>query len=258
MKKITVGFVALSLSATGVVHALEGEFDRSAEINRYMAVVKTGPVGTLAVVAREISVSGISDPQLAAALNERLLADYKTIGSDREGDTYGVWMCRALTSFGSAEYVSSLKTVAGGAKNSKVRSACKEAQTTIAWNQVKNKVMASRQYHAEGDDPVVSRLMNLLMSDDYAYKHYAVERMNWERVLDKRLMAAIAPQVQQYVQRDGAKLTNLEDDTIANFVKLLGYSRDVQYRGVLESVLACKHASPGVKRHAKYALDKLF
>ncbi len=239
------------------VYAMDGEFDRSAEVERYMTVLQTGSIGTLAVVAKEISTSGIADPQLAAALNNRLLADHKTTGIDRESDTYGVWMCRALASFGIADYADDLKTIAAGARNSKMRTACREAMPTIAWNQAKNTIMASKRYHNEGDDPMVSRLMNLLMADDYVYKHYAVERMNWERVLDKRLMAAIAPQLQQYVQRD-AKLTNLEDDTIASFAKLLGYSKDIQYRGVLESVVAYQRASPGVKRHAKYAMDKLF
>lgn len=245
------------LTSVGNVYAMEGEFDRSDEVGRYMTAMQTGSIGTLAVAAKEISVSGIADPQLAAALSNRLLADYKTIGTDRENDTYGVWMCRALASFGIADYSDELKKVASGAKNQKVRTACNDAVPTIAWNKSKNTVMASMQYHNEDDDPAVSRLMNLLMADDYSYKHYAVERMNWERVLDKRLMAAIAPQLEQYAQRT-AKLDDIQDDTIANFAKLLGYSRDVQYRGVLESVLASPHASRGVKRHAKYALDKLF
>src|SRR5882757_8698075 len=94
----------------------------------------------------------------------------------------------------------------------------------------KNKVMASRQYHREGDDPTVSRVMNLLMSDDYELKHYAAERMNWEKVLDARLMAAIAPQVQHYVDGGYRGLSVKDDDTIANFIKLLGYSKDTQYR----------------------------
>lgn len=255
-KKIKLVLFALLMPMSGV-YAMDGEFDRSAEVDKYMAALKTGSTGTLAVAAKEISTSGIADPQLAAALKDRFLADYKTIGNDRESDTYGVWMCRALASFGIADYAGDLRTIASGSKNIKARGACKEALPTIGWNKSKNIVMASRQFHNEGDDPAVSRLMNLLMADDYEYKHYAAERMNWEKVLDKRLMAAIAPQLQQYVQRD-AKLNELQDDTIANFAKLLGYSRDVQYRGVLESVVAYPLASSGVKRHAKYALDKLF
>jgi hypothetical protein len=239
------------------VYAMEGEFDRSAEVERYMTAMKTGSTGTVAIAAKEISTSGIADPQLAAALRDRFLTDYKTIGIDRESLTYGVWMCRALASFGIADYASDLGKIAQGTNSVKVRKACKDALPTIDWNRSKNVVMASRQYHHEGDDPTVSRIMNLLMADDYQYKHYAAERMNWEKVLDKRLMAAIAPQLQQYVQRD-ARLNDLQDDTMANFAKLLGYSQDVQYRGVLENVLAYKHASSGVKRHAKYALDKLF
>lgn len=258
VKTKTLALVVFALSTPlGNAYSMEGEFDRSAEAARYMTAVQTGSIGTLAVAAKEISASGIADPQLAAALSDRLLADYKTLGTDRENDTYGVWMCRALASFGIADYADELKTVAAGVKNQKVRTACKEALSTIAWNESKNTVMASMQYHNEGDDPAVSRLMNLLMSDDYSYKHYAVERMNWERVLDKRLMAAIAPQLQKYVQ-GAAKLNDVQEDTIANFVKLLGYSRDVQYREVLQGVLAYPHASSGVKRHAKYALDKLF
>jgi hypothetical protein len=258
MKKFRFALFALFVSLTGVAHAMEGVFDRTEEVDKYIGVMKTSTTGTLAVAAKEISVSGIADPRLAAALNERLLNDYRTISADRVDDTYGVWMARALASFGIADYASTLKTVAAGTKNQKTRAACKEALPTIGWNQAKNQVMASKRYYAEGDDPAISRLMNLLMSDDYSYKHYAAERMNWEKVLDPRLMAAIAPQIQQYVDRGDTHLTDQADDTIANFVKLLGYSKNVQYRPVLESVIAYKNASSGVKRHAKYALDKLF
>lgn len=258
MKKLQLVLLAWLMSLTSVVHASEGTFDRTAEVDKYIALMGTSTTDTLAVVAKEITVAGLSDPRLAAALNERLLNDYKTLSTDRVADTYGVWMARALASFGIADYASTLQTVAHGTRNGKVASACKEALSTIAWNQAKNQVMASTQYYTEGDDPAVSRLMNLLMSDDYSYKHYAAERMNWERILDKRLMAAIAPQVQQYVDRKDTHLTDLQDDTIASFVKLLGYSKDVQYRGVLENVLAYKQASSGVKRHAKYAIARLF
>jgi len=41
----------------GVAHAMEGMFDRSAEVDKYIGLMKTGDTGTLAVVAKEISVS---------------------------------------------------------------------------------------------------------------------------------------------------------------------------------------------------------
>lgn len=259
MTIIRSAFLALLFSLSGLAHAMDGVFDRSVEVDKYIQALKDYPRGTLVQVSRDIYTSGVADPRLAAAISERLLSDYTTIGSDREQSQYGVFMVKALASTGVSDYKSTLQTIVKTrAKSSKTVSAARGELDNFAWHQTKNDIMASRKYHSEGDDPKVSRLVNLLMSSDYSYKHWAAERMNWEQILDPRLMQVLAVQVQEYVDRGGKTANALEDDTIANFVKLLGYSKNREYRPLMEKVLAEKGISSGVKRHAKYAMDKLW
>ena len=248
--------VILAFSA-GMASAAEGTFDRTAEVDRYVAALKGANHGTSALIARDIYGSGIMDPRLAAALSDKLLQEYKHLASKREDQDFGVFMVRALASCGVADYAATLKQVASGSSNEKTRSTAAKEVNSIAWHNGKNIVMAGMQNYHEGDDAHVSRLMNLLQSDDYSYKHWAVERMNWDKVLDARLMAVIAAQVQSYADRGGGTLSDVEDDTMANFVKMLGYSKDAQYRPLLEKVSTLSHASPSVKRYSKSALAKL-
>jgi len=257
MNKYKTGWLAALALITGIANAMDGNFDRTAEVDRYVTALKDANHGTSALIAREIYGSGIMDPRLAAALSEKLLREYKHLAGKREDQDFGVFMVRALASCGVADYASTLKQVASGSTNEKTRSAAAKEMNSIEWHHGKNIVMAGMQNYRQGDDANVSRLMNLLQSDDYTYKHWAVERMNWDKVLDARLMTVIAQQVQSYADHGGGTLTDIQDDTLANFVKMLGYSKDVQYRPLLEKVSTLSHASSSVKRYSKSALAKL-
>lgn len=167
-------------------------------------------------------------------------------------------MAQALASMGFTDYSSSVTKVCRSAIGMHIKSGCIEDSKRINWHAAKNIVMASTVKQHDGEDPKVSRLLNLLKSDNDSYRAWVVERMNWDRILDARLMEVIASYVQGYVDRGGGSLTALQDDTMAQYVKLLGYSREVRYRPLLEKVNALKNVSAGVKRHSKYAMDKLW
>ena len=166
-------------------------------------------------------------------------------------------MVKALASTGLASTKEQLKAVRSGMTNNKVNSASASEVKLVDWHLKRDTVMASTANHHEGDDPNVSRLINLIKTGDSSFQHWAVERMNWDKILDPRLMAVLASQVQSYVDRGGGALDEVQDDTLANFVKLLGYSKDVQYRPLLEKVNSLSSATPAIKRHSKYALAKL-
>jgi hypothetical protein len=256
MKTVRLVLLALVAAIFSTAHA--ASMDRSAEIARYMEAIGTASNGSMILAAREIYGSGISDAKLAAALIERLERDVAKLSSNREDSQFGVFMVRAIASQGLVENAEALKRIKSLTKNSKTRGACDDELKLQEWHIKRVAIMADESNHREGDNPRISGLVSLLKNDDYSYKYWAVERMNWDKVLDARLMATIAPQVQAYIDAGKNKFNSQQDDTIANFVKLLGYSKDTQYRPLLEKVLASPTASSAVKRHAKYSLDRLW
>jgi len=241
-----------------MANAADGVFDRTAEVNKYVELMKAGDRDQLGMAAREICASGITDPQLATAIYNRLYKDRKDLLGSYLNTQYGVFMVRAMASVGVESTKEQLNSIRHGVENSKVSSVSVDEAKMIDWYLKRNAVMASTANHHEGDDSNVSRLVNLMKSDDIAYQRWAAERMSWDKVLDDRLMEVIAVKVQAYVDRGGGELSSKEDDLMANFVKLLGYSKNLKYRPLLTSVSKLKNISPDVKRHTRNAMARLY
>jgi len=259
MKSIWLSSVAglASLLAGTTASALDGTFDRSVEVNAYVAMAKEGTRGDLIVKSKEIYVSGISDPRLAQALSERLLNDYQTLRQSNRADTqYGSWLVKALASQGLDEYAATLKQVKAGVKSGQVKMECGDELDLIAWHQRKNDIMSSRQYYVEGENPRASQLLNLLMSDDFALKHMAADRISWEKIKSPRLYDAMEKQLLTYMDSTGVASGRQQDKSMGMYAKLLGYSNDKKYRLVLEAVIASE-AGTLLKSHAKDALARL-
>jgi len=258
MHKIRLSILLCLGIVSSAAYSMDATFDRASEVDKYIEELKTESHGRLELIAREIYDSGISDHRLAAAINERLMQDYPHISFHGQDELYAVAMARALASMGLIEYSSSVTKVCRSAIGMHVKSDCIEDSKRIKWHAAKNVVMSSTENQHDGDDPRVSRLLNLLKSDNDSYRAWVLDRMNWDRILDARLMEVIASYVQRYVDRGGGTLSAVQDDTMAQYVKLLGYSKDVRYRPLLEKVNALKNISAGVRRHSKYAMDKLW
>lgn len=257
MKPSRIVAAAWLLSLSLQVFAMDGVFDRSAEVQKYMAIVKNGTRGDMVVAAKDMYVSGINDAELAAAVNERLLKDYAGLKLGERLDTqYGAWMVKALASFGIEQYAETLKTVENGVQIPSVSSECGEELPLISWHKTKNAIMASRANHQEGDKQRASQFLNLLKSEDFAYKYVAADRMSWEKVLDARLMDEIASQLLKYMDSTGMHASRPQTKTMGMYAKLLGYSSNAKYRQTLEQVVA-SNANYLLKKHAKDALVKL-
>lgn len=254
-------FLALfSLLATGLcasVAAMEGEFDRSSEVEKYIQIINTGTRNTLTEAAREIHDADIGDARLARALRDKLQSDLPALDPKSSVDAkYRKSMVMAIASTGATEFASDVKGMCAGIKSKKPVTYCDEAAERMQWYKSKNALMASKQYHRDGDDPKVSMIMNLLMSDDLSFKVEGASKMNWGKILDARLMDAIEPQVLQYVNAGPRNATRMQANVAAHFIKLLGYSGNPKYRDTISKVLAAKPGE-GVKRRAAEALRRL-
>jgi len=236
---------------------MDGVFDRSAEVEKYLPIVNEGARGVLLPLTKDIYVSGISDPRLAAAVNERLLRDYPTLsGRERTDTQYGAWLIKALASFGSDDYKTTCAQIRKKSKVGKLLSACSDELDNLGWHRTKNEIMSSRKNYTEGENPRVAQFQNLLQADDFSYKYLAAERMSWEKVLDPKLMDEIAAQIPRYMN-ETARASHAESNAIGMYCKVLGYSENPKYREVLQQVVDAKGAGQLVKKHAQQALDRL-
>ncbi|MBC7983374.1 MAG: hypothetical protein H7Y02_05910 [Candidatus Obscuribacterales bacterium] len=257
MRETRTILAALILLFAGTAHAMEGVFDRSAEIEKYIALATSGTRGELTLVAKDIYVSGLSDRRLAEAVSQRLLKDYVGIAQNQSSDIqYGRWMIKALASFGVSEYAATLSEVKKRAKVAKLRSEAGEELEQIAWHKTKNEIMATRINHKEGDNQRASQLMNLLRSDDFTYKYQAADRISWEKLVEPRILEEMSAQMLKYMDETDMNASRAQSKTLGYYAKLLGYSGEPKYRETLEKVIASK-AGTLVKRRAKDALGKL-
>lgn len=240
------------LLAFNLANAMDGVFDRSAEIDQYIAQINgTATQEELIPTARAIHISGIGDERLAKAIADRLLRDLPHLETQ-----YGAWMVRALASTGDPIAKDTLTQVGKTTQILRIKSECEEQINDVDWQRHKNEVMASRRNYSEGDNMRVAQLLNLLQSDDFSLKENAAYRMNWDKTLDARLMAEIATQTAAFV--DQGAVTHNKDELVVmgNYAKMLGYSHDQQYVELLKRVIN-SNAHNSVKKSAVKALDNL-
>lgn len=232
--------------------AMDGVFDRSAEIDGYIATLNSHATQEeLFPTIRAIHISGINDERLAKAIADRLLSDLPHLDKN-----YGAWTVRALASTGGQIAKDTLVEVRDATHLKSIKTECEEQLKDIDWEHRKNEVMASRRNYTEGGNMRVAQLLNLLQSDDYTLKDNAAYRMNWDKNLDPRLMAEIAAQLTVFVDQGTVTKNKEEVSTIWKYVKMLGYSNDRQYVPLLKRIADSK-ADAKIKRYAANARDNL-
>jgi hypothetical protein len=268
---VSVGIATLSMSSH--VLAMDGDFDRSAEVDRYVEVLRSGTQNAVTAALNEIYWSGISDRRLGDALNDLLLKDFDNIvnpppppfGRPRFSWTvdekYGVGLIEALASMGMPEYNATFDKIAQagkekGAINKRIKKEAQAAPKLIAFRAGLNKAMASRESHVEGGNPTSSMLINLLKSDNRLYRDFALDRIHREKLRDPRLLDFLDGQVIAYVNRAPVKKLEWQDTYMRRNIKLLGLLGNATHHRTMEMVLASK-VDEGAKKHAKVAASLL-
>ncbi len=255
-KILMTGFALLMLSAR--LAAMEGVFDRSAEVDRYIAQLNSeqSKETLIAAVAKPVYVSGIGDERLAQALSDRLMRDLPSLDASRDSAQYGAWMVKALGSTGTELARSSIKEVQSKTKIARIRSECADQLHELDWERRKNEIMASRANYQEGSDMRIAQLLNLLQSEDYSYKQDAAYRMSWDKILDPRLMEEIGVQLQAFADKGGVSNNKAENVAMSHYAKMLGYSGNQKY-GPLLITLSKSKTDSLVKKQAVGALKRL-
>ena len=253
MKRVRILLVAVASLVSGLSLAADGGGDRAAEIARYSSIMAHGTLTSITIAAKDIYVSGLSDPGLARLVREQLLRNPITKSTARRDQKqYELWLLKALASFGLEEDRQTLQQVASQSALVSVRKECREELALIDWHRGKNAIMAGRENHAPGMDERVLQLLNLLKAADFSYRNLAAERISWEKRLDPVLLDEMAAQLAVLAPAAGERA---EVKVLGLYAKLLGYSESRKYLAVLEaankaaaSVLVRKHTGQAIKR----------
>jgi len=241
----------------GNAQAMEGVFDRSAEIAHYIEQLNSDLTHEqLIAVAKPIYVSGIASEELAQAISNRLMKDIGQLDNTSNSAQYGAWMVKALGSTGTELAAKLISEACAHTHMKRILQECKDQLHELPWERRKNEIMSSRANYSEGDNMRTAQLLNLLKSDDFSYKQDAAYRMSWDRILDERLMQEIAKQLQAFVDKNGVSKEKAEIVVMSHYAKMLGYSNNRQYRPLLEAVVHSK-AEQMIKGQAKSALKRL-
>ncbi len=266
---------SLAIIGTFIVssaNTMEGAFDRSAEIDKYVETLNTGTQGVVTLALRDIYWSGISDRRLADVLNEQLLRDFADISTPEHpvgrprftwtvDEHYGVALIEALASMGIVDYNGTFEKIGkdpkqGGAGNKRVRNEARSAPKVVALRAGLNQVMATRENHVEGGNPTTSMLINLLKSDDRIYRDFALDRIYREKLRDPRLLNFLESQVVAYVNLSPVAKPGWQEVYLRRNIRLLGLSGDTKYLGTMESVVA-SNVDEGTKKYARVAANLL-
>jgi len=266
--------IALLLSTP--TFSMDGVFDRDEEVRNYIPAVQTGSRKEFIGVARKIYMSGISDYQLTLALQDRLRKEFDTLGApklsiarrmspivvesqyvDDSDASYGMWLIHAACSTGSESLEPTLREVANrhvGANFKELRSLAGRSIGRLEWHRKKNELMATRRHHRDGDDPQVSRLVNLLHADDPSYRDFVYDYIYVNKIREPRYFEIIGARVLAFVSAPVSPLP--PNSLLPQEIKLLGDSNDRSYAALLQRVVNSK-TDIAIKKQAQAALGKL-
>jgi hypothetical protein len=253
MKLARICLAAVASLAWSISLSAQDAADRSADIAKYSSIMANGTMTSITVAAKEIYVSGLTDPGLARLIREQLLRNPTTKSTaKRDQKQYELWLLKALASFGLEEDKETLQQVSKQSGLVSVRKECKEELALFDWHRGKNAIMAGRANHVPGMDERVLQLLNLLKAPDFSYKNLGAERISWEKRLDPVLLDEMAAQLSALAPKAGDRA---EVKVLGLYAKLLGYSENPKYLPTLEtarqhasSVLLRKHTGEAIKR----------
>lgn len=260
--KIMRAWAVAAMAWVATAHGADEVFDRSEEIEKFVILFAgTASSGELAHASKELYVSGLSDRRLADTVLRRvqqsveLMAKFKAYNDDA---ALLVWGSKAIASFGITDLRPALDEIRRHPRViPRVKDAIADDIDRIDWHRRKNEIMASTRNHRPGDDPRVSRYLNLILDEDFSCKYLAADRINWERLHEPRVLDPMAEQLVRYKDMKFPASPNAPvHKALGMYAKILGDSGNKKYRDALLAIRASK-AGGFVRKHAKESLEAL-
>lgn len=149
------------------------------ERNDLKKIIESERGTTLMQAADIITGSGLSDPELYAAVEQKakiLIAEHK---ADPENDVVANELNDVMRALGAMNLSSKdlIEPLIKGATSRGVRERALRLVPKLYWYQQRNLVMQKAEFYEPGQDLMTHRYINLLVSDDPTFGRWALEEL---------------------------------------------------------------------------------
>lgn len=224
---------------------IKASMDRSKEVRQYIEILNSGTLSRQINAAKEITNSGLSDPELFDLINTQLLDNYLESSGTDHGD-YMAWLCKALASSGLDKYKPTLEKIVETTKDSKLeRYAMQSLEKFEEYAEI-NKIISDEGNASPDRDPEVTKIINMLKSDMMKLKRDAAKMVTRKDYSD--------PAIYEIINDDLlAGYTSANDDLTVDAMswlcKALATSGNPQHKVTLSEIAE----NAGNSKLAKYA-----
>lgn len=259
MKRYNVTFLAMIFTSlfllASSVYIGNGfaQEERSAEVDKYIDMLKSQSIPQRIEAAKRITGSGLTDPKLFNVIKEELLKRLESSTSNDQVIDEMSWFCKALASSGLEEYKETLKKVADHTENKKLKRYALQSLDLVDEYAKKNKIMSETKYAEAGLSPEVVRYINMLKSDDISLKKDAAKRITRSGLREEKLFEVVN---EELLKMSPNSTDNNYVDTTAWLCKALAASGMPKYKETLKKITETT-SNGNLKKHCQKSLEML-
>lgn len=169
---------------------IKASMDRSNEVEQYIEILNSGTLSRQINAAKEITKSGLSDPELFDLINTQLLDNYQQTSGTDHGD-YMAWLCKALASSGLDKYKPTLVEIAETTTDSKLERYARQSLEQFEEYAEINKIISDEGNAFPDRDPEVTKIINMLKSDKMKLKRDAAKMVTRKDYADPAIYEII-------------------------------------------------------------------
>src|SRR3972149_1966688 len=230
------------------------EGDRSAEIEEFITMLKSNNMEQRINASKRITRSGLTDPKLFDLIRDNLVNGYQSDPNNPKHIDEIAWLCKALASSGRPEYKEALKKVADTTGDAKLERYARQGMDLIDEFAERNKIISDTKNTVPGQSPEVTRLINMLKSDNLALKRDAAKEIYRAHFTEHNLFEVVNEGLLKGYQLNASDKNHV--DAMAWLCKALGASGMQEYKATLDNITNTS-SSETLRKYAKQALDMI-
>ena len=244
----------------------------NSNIQRYLNRLASNRIEVKILAAKEITTSGITDPELFDVIEKQLLQNYNSADLSKDEIGLMAWFCKDLASSGLNKYVATLERVANNHTNMKLSYYAEQSLILLISYDERNKNLSRAENIKllEFDDQNV-KIMMLLKSDEIKDRIYASKMVTKSMAFDNKIYDEIEFQLLKNYKfknqdEDSTDLISYHNndvqvsrvsyfvDLMSWYCKALSSSGQLRYKPAVERVLLNTN-SYKLKKYAKQSLS---
>jgi hypothetical protein len=258
MKTNTLKQIVFFLCIMGILFSslsVSAATDRSSEISSFLTMLESSSVKTRIDAAKQITRSGLTDPELFNRIEEKLLTGYTQNPNNSKHVDEMSWLCKSLASSGNMEYLEILTNIGKTSTSEKLKRYAKQSASQLAVHAERNRLLADTTNMDASLSPEVNRYITMLRSNDPVLKRDAAKSIHRNHFTEEKLYDVVSDELLK-----GYPLTSPGNrnytDALAWMCKALTSSGMTKYRTTLTEIIE-KSTSETLKRHASKSLRML-